>query len=72
MHECGAELHVYACTLTLHVLSDGIDVYLRCQPIVKGTIRFGHIGQAGPLLVFLPLSVFLSFVIFFVACIEMC
>lgn len=49
----GAESCAYACTPTLHALSDGTDIRLRCQPIVKGTIRVGHIGQVGPLLVVL-------------------
>lgn len=58
-----AESRSCACTPTLHALSDGTDIRLRCQPIVKGTIRVARIGSArlALFLSFLSLSFFLYF-----------
>lgn len=39
--------HACARTPALHALSDGTDIRLRCQPIVKGTIRIGRTDQQG-------------------------
>lgn len=52
-----------ACTPTLHALFDGTDIRLRCQPIVKGTIRITRTDrpEVGPL----PIFFSLSFSIFF-------